>query len=175
MNPFTTNLARLDTVRAARDNELELRALAARFSKSSDEQVEPLCRMEPSEVHDERMARRYPALNAQIWVRADLAALSERERLTVRILFGVTRQWFVVNDRYGTLPLYWSRNTEGFAMSSTVRAVLTSDWGIERLMSLARREGIASLIREKANFDWHRGLISAVLQNTTVGRILGAA
>ena len=72
MNPFTTNLARLDTVRAARDNELELRALAARFSKSSDEQVEPLCRMEPSEVHDERMARRYPALSAQIWVRADL-------------------------------------------------------------------------------------------------------
>lgn len=52
---------------------------------------------------------------------------------------------------------------------------LMSDWGIERLMSLARREGIASLIREKANFDWHRGLISAVLQNTTVGRILGAA
>ena len=35
---------------------------------------------------------------------------------------------------------------------------LMSDWGIERLMSLARREGIASLIREKANFDWHSGL-----------------
>ncbi len=52
---------------------------------------------------------------------------------------------------------------------------LMSDWGIERLMSLARHEGIASMIREKANFDWHRGLIDAVLQNTTVGRILGAA
>jgi len=52
---------------------------------------------------------------------------------------------------------------------------LMSDWGIERLMSLARREGVARLIQEKANFDWHRGLIDAVFRHGTVGRILGAA
>lgn len=52
---------------------------------------------------------------------------------------------------------------------------LMSDWGIERLMSLARREGIARLIQDKANFDWHRGLIDAVFRHGTVGRILGAA
>jgi len=52
---------------------------------------------------------------------------------------------------------------------------LMSDWGIERLMSLARREGIARLIQDKANFDWHRGLIDAVFRHGTVGRILVAA
>lgn len=52
---------------------------------------------------------------------------------------------------------------------------LMSDWGVERLMSLARRDGITRLIREKANFDWHRGLIDAVFRHSTVGRILGAA
>ena len=52
---------------------------------------------------------------------------------------------------------------------------LMSDWGIERLMSLARRDGIARLIQEEANFDWHRGLIDAVFRHGTVGRILGAA
>ena len=52
---------------------------------------------------------------------------------------------------------------------------LMSDWGIERLMSLARREGITRLIQEKANFDWHRGLIDAVFRDGTVGRIMGAA
>lgn len=52
---------------------------------------------------------------------------------------------------------------------------LLSDWGVERLMSLARRDGIARLIQEKANFDWHRGLIDAVFRHRTVGRILGAA
>ena len=50
-----------------------------------------------------------------------------------------------------------------------------SDWGVERLMSLARRDGIARLIQENANFDWHRGLIDAVFSHSTVGRILGAA
>ena len=49
------------------------------------------------------------------------------------------------------------------------------DWGIDRLMSLARREGITRLIQDKANFDWHRDLIHAVLQHATVGRILGVA
>ena len=52
---------------------------------------------------------------------------------------------------------------------------LMSDWGIERLMSFARREGIARLIQDKANFDWHRGVIDAVFRHGTVGRILGAA
>ena len=52
---------------------------------------------------------------------------------------------------------------------------IMSDWGIERLMSLARRDGIARFIQEEANFDWHRGLIDAVFRHGTVGRILGAA
>lgn len=49
------------------------------------------------------------------------------------------------------------------------------DWGIDRLMSLARREGMTRLIRDHVNFDWHRELIRAVLQHGTVGRILGVA
>jgi geranylgeranyl reductase family protein len=52
---------------------------------------------------------------------------------------------------------------------------LMSDWGIEQLMSLARRDAVAKLIQEKANFDWHRGLIDAVFRHGAVGRILGAA
>lgn len=52
---------------------------------------------------------------------------------------------------------------------------LMSDWGIERLMWLARRDKVVRLIQENANFDWHRGLIDAVLRHGTVGRILGAA
>lgn len=52
---------------------------------------------------------------------------------------------------------------------------LMSDWGIERLMSLARRDNVTQLIQENANFDWHRGLIDAVFRHGTVGRILGAA
>ncbi len=48
----------------------------------------------------------------------------------------------VVNDRYGTLPLYWSRNTEGFAMSSTVRAVLMAP-GVESMPDIqALREAV---------------------------------
>jgi digeranylgeranylglycerophospholipid reductase len=52
---------------------------------------------------------------------------------------------------------------------------LINDWGVERLMDLARRDGLARLIREKADFDWHRELIRAVFRHATVGRILGAA
>ncbi len=52
---------------------------------------------------------------------------------------------------------------------------LMNDWGIERLMSLARRETVMRIIQEKANFDWHRGLIDAVFRHGAVGRILGAA
>ena len=52
---------------------------------------------------------------------------------------------------------------------------LINDWGVERLMDLARRDGLARLIREKADFDWHQELIRAVFRHATVGRILGAA
>ena len=52
---------------------------------------------------------------------------------------------------------------------------LMSDWGVERLMGLARHDAVLRLIREHANFDWHRGLIDAVFRHATVGRILGAA
>jgi digeranylgeranylglycerophospholipid reductase len=50
---------------------------------------------------------------------------------------------------------------------------LVGDWGIEKLMSVVRSNGMASLIREKADFDWHRDLIHAVFRHSTVGRILG--
>ncbi len=52
---------------------------------------------------------------------------------------------------------------------------LINDWGVERLMDLARRDGLGRLIREKADFDWHQELIRAVFRHATVGRILGAA
>jgi flavin-dependent dehydrogenase len=52
---------------------------------------------------------------------------------------------------------------------------LLGDDSLERLVSLASRDGILKLIHEKVDFDWHRGLIRAVLRHATVGRILGVA
>jgi geranylgeranyl reductase family protein len=49
---------------------------------------------------------------------------------------------------------------------------LLGDWGIERLMSYARGNGIERLIREKADFDWHQNLIREVFRHSTVGRLL---
>jgi len=49
---------------------------------------------------------------------------------------------------------------------------LIGDWGVERLMAIARANGVASLIREKADFDWHRDLIREVFRHTTLGRLL---
>jgi flavin-dependent dehydrogenase len=45
---------------------------------------------------------------------------------------------------------------------------------LDRLVSLASKDGIAKLIHEKADFDWHRDLIREVFRHATVGRILGA-
>ena len=39
-----------------------------------------------------------------------------------------------------------------------------SDGRIESLFQLARTDGIVPIIREKADFDWHSGLIFALLQ-----------
>ena len=61
----------------------------------------------------------------------------------------------------------------GLKLRRSFRVV--GDWGIERLMALARTNGIADLIRERADFDWHRDLIHAVLRHSTIGRILGAS
>ncbi len=48
----------------------------------------------------------------------------------------------VVNDRYGTLPLYWSNNGDGFAMASTVRAILMAP-GVEPMPDIqALREAV---------------------------------
>ncbi len=52
------------------------------------------------------------------------------------------------------------------------RVKLVGDWGIERLMAYARGNGIESLIREKADFDWHRDLIRDVFRHHTIARIL---
>jgi flavin-dependent dehydrogenase len=49
---------------------------------------------------------------------------------------------------------------------------LVGDWGIERLMAFARGNGIESLIREKADFDWHRDLIRDVFRHQTIARLL---
>jgi flavin-dependent dehydrogenase len=49
---------------------------------------------------------------------------------------------------------------------------LVGDWGIERLMSIARGNGVERLIREKADFDWHQGLIREVFRHSSLGRFL---
>jgi flavin-dependent dehydrogenase len=49
-----------------------------------------------------------------------------------------------------------------------------SDSMLDRLVSLARKDGIAKLIQDKADFDWHRELIGEVFRHATVGRLLGA-
>jgi flavin-dependent dehydrogenase len=41
-----------------------------------------------------------------------------------------------------------------------------SDSRIETLFEIACRDGLMSLIREKANFDWHRELIGEVLRHS---------
>jgi geranylgeranyl reductase family protein len=59
----------------------------------------------------------------------------------------------------------------GLKLRKSFRVV--GDWGIERLMALARTNGIGDLIRDRADFDWHRDLIRTVLRHSTIGRILG--
>ena len=45
---------------------------------------------------------------------------------------------------------------------------------LDRLVSLAGKDGIAQLIQDKADFDWHRGLIHEVFHHGAIGRILGS-
>jgi geranylgeranyl reductase family protein len=49
---------------------------------------------------------------------------------------------------------------------------LAGDWGVEQLMALARSNRIESLIREKADFDWHRGLIREIFGHRSLGKLL---
>jgi flavin-dependent dehydrogenase len=49
-----------------------------------------------------------------------------------------------------------------------------SDSMLDRLVSIASKDGIAKLIQDKADFDWHRELIGEVFRHATVGRLLGA-
>jgi flavin-dependent dehydrogenase len=49
---------------------------------------------------------------------------------------------------------------------------LVGDWGVERLMAIARVNGVERLIREKADFDWHRDLIHEVFRHSALGRLL---
>jgi flavin-dependent dehydrogenase len=49
-----------------------------------------------------------------------------------------------------------------------------SDSMLDRLVSLAGKDGIAKIIQAKADFDWHRELIGEVFRHATVGRLLGA-
>jgi flavin-dependent dehydrogenase len=50
-----------------------------------------------------------------------------------------------------------------------------NDFTLDKLVSLACRNGILDLVQEKADFDWHRDLIRAVFRHDTVGRLLGLA
>jgi geranylgeranyl reductase family protein len=60
--------------------------------------------------------------------------------------------------------------SSGLKLRKTVK--LVGDWGIERLMAFARGNGIESLIREKADFDWHRDLIREVFRHRTLASLL---
>jgi flavin-dependent dehydrogenase len=52
---------------------------------------------------------------------------------------------------------------------------LLNDFTLDKLVSLACRNGILELVNEKADFDWHQDLIRAVFRHATVSRILGLA
>jgi geranylgeranyl reductase family protein len=58
----------------------------------------------------------------------------------------------------------------GLKLRRSVR--LLPDFWIDRLMALARTDAVESLIRRKADFDWHRDLIHEVFRHSTLGRIL---
>jgi len=60
--------------------------------------------------------------------------------------------------------------SSGLKLRKSVK--LAGDWGVERLMAIARSNGVESLIREKADFDWHRDLIREVFRHQTLGRLL---
>jgi flavin-dependent dehydrogenase len=60
--------------------------------------------------------------------------------------------------------------SSGLKLRKSVK--LVGDWGVERLMAIARANGIESLIREKADFDWHRDLIREVFRHAALGRLL---
>jgi len=105
----------------------------------------------------------YGMLTAEIAAETLTSALSEDRLDAERLAVYETRWRELLEDEIET----------GLKLRRSFK--LMSDWGIERLMALARRDAVANLIREKANFDWHRGLIDAVFRHTTVGRILGAA
>jgi geranylgeranyl reductase family protein len=45
---------------------------------------------------------------------------------------------------------------------------------LDRLVSLASKDGIAQLIQDKADFDWHRGLIRDVFRHGSIRSILGS-
>ena len=52
---------------------------------------------------------------------------------------------------------------------------LLNDFTLDKLVSLACRNGILELVHEKADFDWHQDLIRAVFRHAAVSRILGLA
>jgi flavin-dependent dehydrogenase len=86
----------------------------------------------------------------------------------------------LIEDRLeaASLSLYetrWRKLLEdeiesGLKLRKSVK--LIGDWGVERLMAIARRNGVERLIREKADFDWHRELIREVFRHAVLGRLL---
>ena len=50
-----------------------------------------------------------------------------------------------------------------------------NDFTLDKLVSLACRNGILELVHEKADFDWHQDLIRTVFRHAAVSRILGLA
>jgi geranylgeranyl reductase family protein len=83
------------------------------------------------------------------------------DRLDARSLSAYERRW---------RDLLEEEIASGLKLRKSVK--LAGDWGVERLMDLARASGFERLIREKADFDWHRDLIGEVFRHATLGRLL---
>jgi geranylgeranyl reductase family protein len=68
-----------------------------------------------------------------------------------------------------------SRLEEEIEMGMLLRRALNfaGDSILDRLVSMAGQNGIAKLIQDHADFDWHRGLIREVLRHSAIGCILG--
>jgi flavin-dependent dehydrogenase len=62
------------------------------------------------------------------------------------------------------------REIEVGAYARRAMAVL-DDAHIEKLMDVARRDGVIPLIRAKGDFDWHSGLIGDLLRKAPIFRI----
>ncbi|MGH9336511.1 MAG: NAD(P)/FAD-dependent oxidoreductase, partial [Vicinamibacteria bacterium] len=102
----------------------------------------------------------YGMLTAEIAADVLDASLAE-DRLDASVLAAYEERWRVLLEK---------EIQSGLKLRKSVK--LIGDWGIERLMAIARTNGVESLLRNKADFDWHRDLIHDVFRHSSLGRIL---